>query len=150
MVAVFTDDDIEEDDLDEALRGSSVEEPVVILVDDADMLTDADAADTFSSVVRRGAERGRALVLAGDEEEIAGGFSGWQVEAKPRETNLTVKVVSISSRVEINAAERTLVYKRRFDISQRQVAAAQEYENVRTLFGEVEKNDAQKLVLVRR
>jgi hypothetical protein len=75
---------------------------------------------------------------------------GWQVEAKPRETNLTVKVASISSHVEVNAAARTLVYKRRFDISQRQVAAAQEYEKVRNLFGEVEKNDAQKLVLVRR
>jgi hypothetical protein len=75
---------------------------------------------------------------------------GWQVEAKPRETNLTAKVASISSHVEVNAATRTLVYKRRFDISQRQVAAAQDYENVRNLFGEVEKNDAQKLVLVRR
>ena len=75
--------------------------------------------------------------------------AGWQVEAKPQERNLTAKAVSISSRVEVNAAERTLVYKRRFDISQRQVATAPEYENVRNLFAEVEKNDAQKLLLVR-
>jgi hypothetical protein len=52
--------------------------------------------------------------------------------------------------VEVNAADRTLVYKRRFDVSQRQIATSQEYENIRGLYAEVEKNDAQKLVLVRR
>ena len=76
--------------------------------------------------------------------------AGWQVESRPQERNLTVKAVSISSRVEVNAAERTLVYKRRFDVSQRQIGTSQEYESVRGLYAEVEKNDAQKLVLVRR
>ncbi|HEX4499038.1 MAG TPA: DUF3857 domain-containing protein [Thermoanaerobaculia bacterium] len=76
--------------------------------------------------------------------------AGWQLDAKPQERNLTAKAVSISSHVEVNAADRTLVYKRRFDVSQRQIATSQEYENIRGLYAEVEKNDAQKLVLVRR
>ena len=50
----------------------------------------------------------------------------------------------------MNAAERTLVYKRRLDISQRQLDTSQEYEAVRSLFGEAEKNDAQTLSLVHR
>jgi hypothetical protein len=50
----------------------------------------------------------------------------------------------------VNAAERTLVYKRRFDVSQRQLTTSQEYENIRNLFAEVEKNDAQKLSLAHR
>ncbi len=33
-------------------------------------------------IVSRGSEAGRAVVLAGDEEDICSGFSGWQVEAK--------------------------------------------------------------------
>jgi hypothetical protein len=76
--------------------------------------------------------------------------AGWSVESMPPERNLSAKAVSISSRVQVNAAERTLVYKRRFDISQRQLTTSQEYENIRNLFAEVEKNDAQKLSLVHR
>jgi len=75
---------------------------------------------------------------------------GWRLESKPQERNLTAKIVSISSRVEADPAARILVYKRRFDISQRQIGTSQEYESVRNLFAEVERNDAQKLVLVRR
>ena len=76
--------------------------------------------------------------------------AGWSVESMPPERNLSAKAVSISSRVQVNAAERTLVYKRRFDVGQRQLTTSQEYENVRNLFAEVEKNDAQKLSLVHR
>ncbi len=76
--------------------------------------------------------------------------TGWTVESMPPERNLSAKAASISSRVQVNAAERTLVYKRRFDVSQRQLTTSQEYENVRNLFAEVEKNDAQKLSLVHR
>lgn len=75
---------------------------------------------------------------------------GWTLESKPQERNLTAKIVSLSSRVEADPAARTLVYKRRFDVSQRQIGTSQEYESVRALFAEMEKSDAQKLVLVRR
>lgn len=82
VLQVFTDDEIEEDDLKEVLRPASPEEPIVVLVDDGEAIEDCDAASVLKKIVQRGTENGLALVLAGDEEEICGGFSGWQVEAK--------------------------------------------------------------------
>ena len=56
--------------------------PVVVLVDDAELLKDCDAKAELRQLVQRGGELGQALVLAGDAEEVCGGFSGWQVDAK--------------------------------------------------------------------
>ncbi|MRT45055.1 hypothetical protein FGX00_04325, partial [Xylella fastidiosa subsp. multiplex] len=56
--------------------------PVVVLVDDAEVLDDCDAEDVFKRIVERGTEEGLAVVIAGDEDEICEGFSGWQVDAK--------------------------------------------------------------------
>jgi S-DNA-T family DNA segregation ATPase FtsK/SpoIIIE len=36
----------------------------------------------MKKLVSRGAERGLAMVIAGDEEDVCSGFSGWQVDAK--------------------------------------------------------------------
>lgn len=58
------------------------EDPVVVLVDDAEVLEDCDAEDVMKRIIERGAEEGLALVIAGDEDEICDGFSGWQVDAK--------------------------------------------------------------------
>ncbi|MGW7275487.1 FtsK/SpoIIIE domain-containing protein [Streptomyces sp. NPDC054864] len=82
VLKVFTEDDIEEDDLKEVLAPATREEPIVVLVDDAESLDDCDAEDVFKRIVQRGGEEGLAVVIAGDEEEICGGFSGWQVDAK--------------------------------------------------------------------
>lgn len=82
VLQVFTEDDIDEDEVHDLLKQASPDEPIAVLVDDAEMLTNCDAGDEFKAIARRGAERGWALVLAGDEEEVASGFSGWQVEAK--------------------------------------------------------------------
>jgi S-DNA-T family DNA segregation ATPase FtsK/SpoIIIE len=46
------------------------------------VLDDCDAEDVFERIVSRGGEDGLAVVIAGDEEEICDGFSGWQVDAK--------------------------------------------------------------------
>jgi cellulose synthase operon protein C len=130
------------------------ERPEEVLGDEVAVVPSAPLGPLAQPFVQPAADRRSGVVfveLFRDEVELKLHWpAGWQVETKPQERNLTAKVVSISSRVEVNAAERTLVYKRRFDISQRQIAAAKEYENVRNLFAEVEKNDAQKLVLVRR
>jgi DNA segregation ATPase FtsK/SpoIIIE, S-DNA-T family len=82
VLQVFTDDDIESDDLKEAISTATPEAPVVVLVDDGESLEDCDAASVFKKIIQRGTEQGVALVIAGDEEEICSGFSGWQVEAK--------------------------------------------------------------------
>ncbi|MFF3615995.1 FtsK/SpoIIIE domain-containing protein [Streptomyces sp. NPDC002580] len=82
VLKVFDEDDIEDDDLREAIDSATPEEPVVVLVDDGEVLEDCDAATVFKRIVQRGAERGLGLVIAGDEEDVCSGFSGWQVEMK--------------------------------------------------------------------
>lgn len=80
VVGYFEEDDIQGDDLKAAIGRLSG--PGVILVDDAELLRQCDAADVFTSVVRRSAGANVGVVLAGDADDVCGGFSGWQVEAK--------------------------------------------------------------------
>lgn len=82
VLKVFTGNDIETDELEEAIGSATPEQPIVVLVDDAEVLDDCDAEDVFERIVKRGTEDGVAVVIAGDEEEICDGFSGWQVDAK--------------------------------------------------------------------
>ncbi|MFE0513624.1 FtsK/SpoIIIE domain-containing protein [Streptomyces sp. NPDC058964] len=82
VLKVFTGDDIDEADFEEVIDSASPEEPIVVLVDDGEILEDLDAESHMKRMVSRGAERGLALVIAGDEEDVCSGFSGWQVDAK--------------------------------------------------------------------
>ncbi|MGH4032431.1 FtsK/SpoIIIE domain-containing protein [Actinomycetota bacterium Odt1-20B] len=82
VLKVFTGDDIESDEFKEVVESATPEEPIVWIIDDGEVLEDCDAEREFKRLVQRGTERGLALVLGGDEEEVCGGFSGWQVEAK--------------------------------------------------------------------
>ncbi|MGW1800434.1 FtsK/SpoIIIE domain-containing protein [Streptomyces sp. NPDC001984] len=82
VLKVFTGADIDEDEFEEVIDSASLEEPIAVLVDDGEILEDLDAASHMKRIVSRGAERGLALVIAGDEEDVCSGFSGWQVDAK--------------------------------------------------------------------
>lgn len=82
VLKVFTGDDIDEDEFEELVDEASLEEPVAVLVDDGEILEDCDAESQLKKLVSRGTERGLALVIAGDEEDVCSGFSGWQVDAK--------------------------------------------------------------------
>lgn len=82
VLKVFTGRDIDEGELEEAIGSASPEQPIVVLADDAEVLDDCDAEDVFKRIVERGTEEGLAVVIAGDEEEICDGFSGWQVDMK--------------------------------------------------------------------
>ncbi|MEU5096858.1 FtsK/SpoIIIE domain-containing protein [Streptomyces sp. NPDC020996] len=82
VLRVFTGRDVDEDELEEVIGSAKPEEPVVVLVDDAEVLDDCDAEDVLKRIIERGAEEGLAVVIAGDEDEICDGFSGWQVDAK--------------------------------------------------------------------
>ncbi|MFC9679162.1 FtsK/SpoIIIE domain-containing protein [Streptomyces sp. NPDC056948] len=82
VLKVFTGDDIDEDEFEELIDQSSLEEPIAVLIDDGELLEDCDAESQMKKLVSRGAERGLAMVIAGDEEDVCSGFSGWQVDAK--------------------------------------------------------------------
>ncbi|CCG01937.1 FtsK/SpoIIIE domain-containing protein [Blastococcus saxobsidens] len=56
--------------------------PLVLLLDDADVLRDVPASEVFREVVKGYAGPGRSLVLAGNADSICTGLSGWQVDAK--------------------------------------------------------------------
>jgi hypothetical protein len=56
----------------------------------------------------------------------------------------------LTTAVEVKAAERSLVYTRRVDVTSRALETSQQYEAIRSLFGDVEKSDAQALVLAKR
>jgi S-DNA-T family DNA segregation ATPase FtsK/SpoIIIE len=81
VLRLFTDSDIPAADLTEALE-EAAGGPVVVLVDDAELLKDCEARDVLREIIARGSDQGRAVVIAGGEEDICTGFSGWQVDAK--------------------------------------------------------------------
>ncbi|HXL90519.1 MAG TPA: FtsK/SpoIIIE domain-containing protein [Streptosporangiaceae bacterium] len=72
--------DLGEEELTAAL--ASVSGPAVVMIDDAELLRDCDASGELSRLIGFGADSGRALVLAGDADNIGLGFGGWQVDAK--------------------------------------------------------------------
>ena len=59
-------------------------------------------------------------------------------------------VGGLSTAVRGRTGERALVYTRRIDLTKRTLDTAQQYEAVRSLFAEVEKTDAQSLLLAHR
>jgi S-DNA-T family DNA segregation ATPase FtsK/SpoIIIE len=73
---------VEADVAPEVLRDAiAVGGPLVVLVDDAELLRDAAAANELSEIVRR-TYPSVAVVAAGDPDGLGTGFSGWQVEAR--------------------------------------------------------------------
>lgn len=75
---------------------------------------------------------------------------GWKVEGLPQPANVTSEAGALVLEADLKEGERTLVYTRRFDLTRRELNTVAEYEAVRSLFGEVEKRDAQPVFLVRK
>ncbi|MGW8380232.1 FtsK/SpoIIIE domain-containing protein [Streptomyces sp. ODS28] len=82
VLEVFTEDEIEDDELTGAVESASPEQPIVIVIDDGEMLRDCDAEDEFKKLIQTGSERGIGIVIAGDEEDVCSGFSGWQADLR--------------------------------------------------------------------
>jgi S-DNA-T family DNA segregation ATPase FtsK/SpoIIIE len=78
--AVFTGSDIPAVELAGALESASG--PCVVLIDDADLLRECNAADVLRSILRSGDDRPQGLVIAGGADDICAGFSGWQIDVK--------------------------------------------------------------------
>ena len=78
--AVFTGSDIPAVELTAALESASG--PCVVLIDDAELLRECDAADVLRSVMRSGDDRPQGLVIAGGADDLCTGFSGWQIDVK--------------------------------------------------------------------
>jgi S-DNA-T family DNA segregation ATPase FtsK/SpoIIIE len=59
--------------------------PVVLVVDDGELLKEVEAKGYLKTLQRTAADHGRAVVLGGDVAEVGSGFSGWQVDMKGRQ-----------------------------------------------------------------
>ncbi|MFJ8111289.1 FtsK/SpoIIIE domain-containing protein [Streptomyces sp. NPDC096132] len=77
VVGVFTDSDVEVADFRAAL--GKVDSPAgAILVDDAEMMINSELDNDLAALARGSAGDGWGLVVAGNNEVLLGGLSGWQ------------------------------------------------------------------------
>jgi S-DNA-T family DNA segregation ATPase FtsK/SpoIIIE len=100
VAEAFTGVSLGDDELGRVL--GAVEGPVAVLVDDAELLRDCDAAGELSRIVTGAQSKSepafrRALVLAGDPESgLCAGFGGWQVDAKRARRGALTAAVSVT------------------------------------------------------
>ncbi|MET9778300.1 ATP-binding protein [Streptomyces sp. NPDC006367] len=79
VVDCFVRDDLSTAELEAALSSASPEEPVVVVIDDAEVLDKCDAGHLLKSVVQHGFEEGTALVVGCREDKLPFGL-GWLEE----------------------------------------------------------------------
>jgi hypothetical protein len=75
VVASFTGAELGHDDLEQALSTASIDEPIVVVMDDAEVLVECEAKRSLSDLLHRGFVEGMALILAGHEDELRFGLS---------------------------------------------------------------------------
>ncbi|MBS2547705.1 cell division protein FtsK [Catenulispora sp. NL8] len=80
VLAVLEESDLSAEDLEKVMEEAPG--PVVVLVDDGEVLKDASAGRVFSDIIANASEASCALVVAGDAEELGVGFSGWHTELR--------------------------------------------------------------------
>jgi DNA segregation ATPase FtsK/SpoIIIE, S-DNA-T family len=76
----FEQSDLGTDELRAAL--ATLTGPGAVVIDDADLLIDCEAGPELSKIITRAAGQPLALVVAGDPDTLAGGFGGWQADAR--------------------------------------------------------------------
>lgn len=77
--AVFEHAEITADELQHALDAPG---PVVLVVDDGEMVRDMPAKDFLRDWLRTASGAGHGVVLGGNAAEIGGGFMGWQTDIR--------------------------------------------------------------------
>lgn len=75
---------------------------------------------------------------------------GWKIESVPAAARQESPFGALAVEMEIKEAERTLAYRRRFEMRLWRLGIPQDYEAVRALFGAAETSDGQMLVVVRQ
>jgi hypothetical protein len=70
VLACFIKSDIGRNEFEEALSEASSEEPIVVVVDDSEDLGKRDVWRLLSDVLQHGFDKGIALVMGGDEDEL--------------------------------------------------------------------------------
>ncbi|MFJ3030281.1 FtsK/SpoIIIE domain-containing protein [Curtobacterium sp. NPDC087080] len=115
--AVFSGDDVTQEQLEPVLAPDGA--PLVLVVDDGELLIDCSAARWLRDWGRAAVDNGQGMLLGGNTTGLAAGFGGWQVDAKknrrgallsPQDTlagdliGVRIARSSISSRIEPGSA----------------------------------------------
>jgi S-DNA-T family DNA segregation ATPase FtsK/SpoIIIE len=80
VIAVFDRAGVAPEDFEEAL--SSAAGPVVVFLDDAELLREASIAEQLHRITQHASGPGRALVIAGESAGLNAAFVGWLLDAK--------------------------------------------------------------------
>jgi transglutaminase-like putative cysteine protease len=75
---------------------------------------------------------------------------GWQPEILPQAKKAEGAIGLMDVTLAVDAANRTLTYRRRFDIREARLGQFPQLEAIQKLYAEMEKSDAQTLALVKR
>jgi hypothetical protein len=125
-----------------------------VLGDEASLVPSRPLGPVAQPLVQAGDKRRSQVLFAypdRDEVELRLHWpEGWRVETLPGLAKQEKPAGSFVVEVEEKEADRSLVYRRRFDLRSRKLGSSKEYEAVRALYAAVEKSDAQPLALVRR
>jgi S-DNA-T family DNA segregation ATPase FtsK/SpoIIIE len=78
--AIFERADVTADELRAALDSGTG--PVVLVIDDGELVRDMPAKDFLREWIRNAAGSGHGVVLGGNAAEVGGGFSGWQTDIR--------------------------------------------------------------------
>ncbi|MEV7971608.1 FtsK/SpoIIIE domain-containing protein [Cellulomonas sp. NPDC089187] len=89
--AVVTDTDLTQDVLEPLLVTTPDGPPVLLAVDDADLLRDIPADAWLRTVVPQASDRRLVVVVAGQTDVISKGFSGWLVETRKARQGVLLK-----------------------------------------------------------
>ncbi|MEU8581334.1 hypothetical protein [Streptomyces abikoensis] len=81
VVACFVRHGLRTDELEEAVSSASPEEPVIVVIDDANVLAECEAGSMLESLVQHGFQEGTALVAALREDKLPLGL-GWLGETE--------------------------------------------------------------------
>lgn len=96
--------------------------------------------------------RSPVLFLFADRDEMELKLrwpEGWKVDTRPKPVTVRNRAGELSVAMEVDEAGRSLVYRRRLDLPQRQLDTTGQYHDARALFAALEKSDAEALGLVR-
>ncbi|MCU1405171.1 MAG: cell division protein FtsK [Glaciihabitans sp.] len=77
---MFTHTELEESDLAPHLDPDGT--PVVLVIDDGELVMDCPAKIWLRSYIRTATDNRRGMILGGNSAEVCAGFAGWQVDLK--------------------------------------------------------------------
>lgn len=125
-----------------------------VLGDESSLVPSRPLGPTRQPFVQEAAQRRSPVLFPfADQDEVELRLrwpEGWKLESQPKPASTRNRAGALAVSVEVNEAERSLVYRRRLDLPERRLGTREHYQDARALFAAAETSDAEPLSLVRR